>query len=147
MKENSETFVKDTKELAEELYDEFFEGKAFATQMYEMFSHRVEYMWDYVRVGRQFWCYNDEKCRYELITVTYKRSGVAFYTAENDETEHYFLRGSIQFGLMYPRVIYANELKKFSSECYGGDEEGVMKLLTKLKPCIPADYVKIDIEF
>ena len=37
----------------------------------------------YYQVGRQFWYFNENK--WKLITITYKRSGIIFYTAAGIE--------------------------------------------------------------
>ncbi len=137
----------DFKELAISLYNELYGNKPFATEMHNMFSDNIEYMWTYVQVGRQFWDYNDLTARYELITITYKRSGVAFYITDSDETEHYILKGSAHLGLLYPRIIYAEDLKQYAKECYGYSEEQVNDMLTTLKPATPADNVQIDVQF
>ena len=111
-------------------------------------SHKVARIWNYIKVGRQFWKYNDEKNVFELITITYVRSGVAFYTTEGYEGEQYLSKGCIGLSLLYPRVLYLKDIYENSrlSENDNPPYEHLVEMYTKMQLDIPVDYVKIDIE-
>ena len=145
--------IKNEKKIIDYLLDEYYEKRVAATRLHDMFPHDLEAVWDYIQEGRQFWDYDDKERIYKLITITYKRSGVAFYTVEGSDDEHYFCHGSIHADLLYPRVVHVQDIinnakKKYNTKHkYEVKEQDIIDLYTKMKLHIPADYVQIDVEF
>lgn len=72
--------------------------------------------WEDIAVGKRFWSYTQmfmsqnelegrlDPEKWRLITITYIRSGVAFYRIEEQEQEEYFERGSAMVGLIEPET-------------------------------------------
>lgn len=148
MEENNERFKKETKEFVEQFLDDYYSSATAATRLHDVFPHNLEGIWNYIKVGRQFWKYNDEKNVFELITITHVRSGVAFYTTEGCKDEQYLPKGCIGLDLLYPRVLYLKDIYEFS-KLTDNDKppyEHLVAMYTKMRLDIPADYVKIDIE-
>ena len=132
----------------EQFLDGYYSSATAATRLHDVFPHNSEGIWNYIKVGRQFWKYNDEENVFELITITYVRSGVAFYTTEGYEEEQFLPKGCIALHLLYPRVLYLKDIYE-SSKLMENDKppyEHLVEMYTKMKLDIPADYVKIDIE-
>lgn len=116
-----------------------------ATCLYDVFSHDSEACWNYIQVGRQFWVWNDSVEKFELLTITYKRSGVAFYVKDNSEKEYFILEGSYNGTHIRPRIIYIKDVADFLNEKTGKDcTEDVRLMYQSMEPDIP-DGVQIDI--
>lgn len=137
-----------TQEIVEQFLGDYYSSATAATMLHDVFPNNLEGIWKYVKVGRQFWQYNVDKEIYELITITYIRSGVAFYTTEGYDGEKYLPKGCIGLDLLYPRVLYLKDIYDFSrlSENDKPPYEHLVAMYTKMRLGIPADYVKIDIE-
>jgi hypothetical protein len=135
-------------EFVKQFLDDYYSSATAATRLHDIFPHNLEGIWNYIKVGRQFWKYNDEKNVFELITITYVRSGVAFYTTERFEEEQFLPKGCIGLCLLYPRVLYLKDIYENSmlNENDKPPYEHLVAMYTKMKLDIPADYVKIDVE-
>ena len=136
-------------EIVGQFLDDYYASATAATRLHDVFANNIEGMKNYFQVGRQFWMYDDLQMKYVLITITYIRSGIVFYIAENDYMERSFGSGSVFAELLYPRVLY---LKDVYNLTFQGDMsekppyEHLVAMYTTMKLDVPADYVKIDIE-
>lgn len=135
-------------EIVGQFLDDYYSSATAATMLHDVFSHNIEGMKNYFQVGRQFWMYDDLQMKYVLITITYIRSGIVFYTTEGDDEERSFASGSVFAELLYPRVLYLRDIYNFTLQMNNKPPyEHLVTMYTKMKLDIPADYVKIDIEF
>ena len=135
--------------IVKEYMDDYYCHATAATRLHDVFANNIEGMKNYFQVGRQFWMYDEKKEEYVLITITYVRSGIVFYTEEDEIEERSFGSGSVFAELLYPRVLY---LKDVYNLTFQGDMsekppyEHLVAMYTTMKLDVPADYVKIDIE-
>lgn len=132
------------------VYDVILKDSTAATSLYELFSKDSDAAAKYFKEGRQFWNYDYEQERYVLITVTYVRSGIVFYVREDcdNKREDSFGVKSIMARMLYPRVIYLQEVADaFREYMPDFDPDDLVKMYKRMKLDIPADYVKIDIDF
>lgn len=69
-------------------------------------------IYNYFKVGRKFWTglARLDSDKWELITITHKRSGVVFYTSSDRQGEQYFTENSVFSHLLIPETIYLSEL-------------------------------------
>lgn len=127
--------------------DDYYSSATAATRLHDVFANNIEGMKKYFKVGRQFWMYNDNKLAYVLITITYIRSGIVFYTTEGDSEERSFASGSVFAELLYPRVLYLRDIYNLTFQMNDKPPyEHLVAMYTKMKLDIPADYVQIDVE-
>lgn len=121
-----------------------------ATKLCELFNNEFESIKKQFKVGRQFWMYNEKKRKYVLITITYIRSGIVFFKEESDDCEKSFGDTSVVASLLYPRVIYADEVVEHInvvSRCQTITTcDEIRQLYKTIKMDIPDDYVVIDIK-
>ena len=68
------------------LYDVLLKNQRAATNLRNLFSDDMLAASKYIQAGRQFWQYNASTREFDLINITYVRSGIAFYVKEG-ETE------------------------------------------------------------
>ena len=81
----------------------------------------------YYQVGRQFWYFNENK--WKLITITYKRSGIIFYTADGIEGENWMPINCIDSMHLVPQTIYLSELPyEVPSFVEFDDYDGLIKI-------------------
>lgn len=141
---------KKSQEKSNIIFDFIVSGKPYRTELIELFSGDWFFVWKYIQVGRQFWKYDERAHIYRLITITYIRSGVAFYTVEDETDEHYLIEGSVNLGCLYPRIIYIKDIADFITE-YMPDKkdrmDDICHMFKIMVPEIPSPEVKIDIEY
>ena len=81
----------------------------------------------YYQVGRQFWYFNENK--WKLITITYKRSGIIFYTTTGIDDENWMPINCIDSMHLVPQTIYLSELPyKVPSFVEFDDYDGLIKI-------------------
>ena len=100
----------------------------YRSRMKDLFGRHEEKMYDYFQVGRKFWDFHHGK--WELITITYKRSNYFFYTI-NEETKEYCIPCDCVMAIcLVPETIYTSELPYNSShENYDFDDyHGAIKI-------------------
>ena len=91
----------------------------FATRLYELFCKHDEAVKAYIKVGRKFWHYDDEKTCWRKLTVTYVRSDVMFFTFDDEpNVEHAWFMGSINCLMMHVAEIHPYEIGNILSEWY-----------------------------
>lgn len=147
LKNNLHSINECHKEFVKEFMDNYYSNATAATRLHDVFANNVEGMKKYFQVGRQFWMYDDNKHAYVLITITYIRSGIVFYTTEGDDEERSFASGSVFAELLYPRVLYLRDIYNLTLQMNNKPPyEHLVEMYTKMNLDIPADYVKIDVE-
>lgn len=91
----------------------------FATRLYELFCKHDEAVKAYIKTGRKFWHYDGEKMRWRKLTVTYMRSGVMFFTFDDElDVEQAWFMGSLNCLMMHAAEIYPYEIGDILSEWY-----------------------------
>ena len=81
----------------------------------------------YYQVGRQFWYFNENK--WKLITITYKRSGIIFYTTTGIDGENWMPINCIDSMHLVPQTIYISELPYKIPSCVEFDDyDGLIKI-------------------
>lgn len=91
----------------------------FDTRLYELFCKEDEYVKAYIKVGRKFWHYDYEKRCWRKLTVTYVRSGVMFFTFDNEPNiEHGWFIASMNCLCLHAAEIHPYEISKILSERY-----------------------------
>lgn len=136
-------------EFVEQFLDDYYSSATAATRLHDVFANNIEGMKKYFKVGRQFWMYDEKKEKYVLITITYVRSGIVFYTEEDEIEERSFGCGSVFAELLYPKILYLKDIYNLNfpvDESKKPPYEHLVAMYTKMRLDIPADYVKIDIE-
>ena len=99
------------------MLQEDYANTTFASQLYELFGKRTELIIAYIKVGREFWHYDFEKSRYRKLKVTYIRSGVMFFTYEDEpDSEHAWFISSFNTCSLYAAQIYPYEIAKLLSK-------------------------------
>lgn len=130
------------------LYDVLLKNQCAATNLRKLFSDDMLAASKYIQAGRQFWQYNDSTREFDLITITYVRSGIAFYVKEGETEEDSFGTRSIAAALLYPRVIYlqdvAEQIKEYRPDF---NPEHLVTMYKRMTLDIPRDYMKIDVDY
>lgn len=130
------------------LYDVLLKNHSAAANLRKMFSDDMRAASKYLKVGRQFWKYNDNTEEFDLITITYIRSGIAFYVKEGEEEENSFGTKSLAAGLLYPRIIYLQDIAEFIKENHKDfNPEELVTMYKRMPLDIPRDYMKIDVDY
>lgn len=135
------------------IFDSIMTGKTYATKLYDLFDKDWASIWDYIKEGREFWVYDDKMHIYRLITITYIRSGIAFYKLVDDpsDKEYYIIEGSLSLGWLYPRIIYVKDMvkhmQKTSTDKRKDIEEELIHTFNIMVPDIPSPEVEIDVEY
>ena len=91
----------------------------FDTRLYELFCKEDEFVKAYIKVGRKFWHYDCEKMYWRKLTVTYVRSGVMFFTFDDEpDVEHGWFIESMNCLCLHAAEIHPYEISKIISERY-----------------------------
>ncbi len=99
-----------------DLINHDYSRMTFDTRLYELFCKKDKFVKAYIKVGRKFWHYDGD---WRKLTVTYVRSGVMFFTFDDDhEVEHAWFMGSMNCLTMHAAEIYPNEISEIISEMY-----------------------------
>lgn len=130
------------------LYDVLLKNQCAATNLKNLFSDDMQAASKYIKVGRQFWKYNEVTDEFDLITITYVRSGIVFYVKEGETEENSFGTRSVVAALLYPRVIYLQDVAEQIKVYYPDfNPEHLVTMYKRMELDIPRYYIKIDIDF
>lgn len=130
------------------LYDVLLKNQCAATNLKNLFSDDMQAASKYIKVGRQFWKYDEVTDEFDLITITYVRSGIAFYVKEGETEENSFGTRSVVAALLYPRVIYLQDVAEQIKVYYPDfNPEYLVTMYKRMELDIPRYYIKIDIDF
>ena len=91
----------------------------FDTCLYELFCKNDNAAKKYIKVDRKFWHYDGEKMRWKKLTVTYVRSGVMFFTFDDEpDVEQAWFMGSVNALMLHAAEIHPYEISEILSEMY-----------------------------
>ena len=91
----------------------------FDTRLYELFCKNDSFVEAYIKVGRKFWHYDEEKDKWRMLTVTYVRTGVMFFTFDDEpDVEFAFFIRSFYCLMLRAAEIYPDEISKILAERY-----------------------------
>lgn len=111
--------MNDLEQLVIDLINHDYSHMTFDTRLYELFCKEDEFVKAYIKVGRKFWHYDGEKMCWRKLTVTYIRSGVMFFTFDDEpDAEHAWFMGSMNCLSMHAAEIYPYEISTILSERY-----------------------------
>ena len=102
-----------------DLINHDYSHTTFDTRLYELFCKQSEAVKKYIKVGRKFWHYDGKKTCWRKLTVTYIRSGVVFFTFEDEpEVEHAWFIDSYAILTLHVAEIYPYEISEILREWY-----------------------------
>lgn len=112
------------------------------TRLYDLFDKDIEDIADYIKVGRMFWMYDEQRKEYGLIEITYVRANVAFYKQVSSIEEKAFFKNSAGACFLYPRHIFVDDvvkhvLKRGEFENYGEAYQSVYTFFRKYPLDVP----------
>lgn len=89
------------------------------TCLYELFNRQDEAIKAYIKVGRKFWHYDEERAKWRKLTVTYIRTGVMFFTFDDEpDVEWAWFMGSINALSLHAAEIYPYEISEILRGLY-----------------------------
>lgn len=111
-----------------------YSDTVFTSKLYEMFGKDVDDVKSYIKVGRKFWHFDPDKHRFRMITVTYIRSGVMFFTFDDDpdQNEEAWYLGSFNTMMLHAAQIFPYEIASILSK---DDQRMKTRFLEMLKQC------------
>lgn len=102
-----------------DLINHDYSKTTFATRLYELFCKYDKAVEAYIKIGRKFWHYDGEKMCWRKLTVTYVRSGVMFFTFDDEpDVEHAWFTSSMNCLMMYAAEIHPHEISEILREWY-----------------------------
>lgn len=107
-----------------DMIDGDYSNTVFTSMLYEMFSKHTEAIAEYIKPNREFWHF-DGKLGYRKLKVTYVRSGVVFFTFDDEpDIEHAWFIGSFNVCSLYAAQIFPYEIGRILSRWfnYAGKE-------------------------
>lgn len=109
----------DIKQQIIDLINNDYSHTTFDTRLYELFCKQEKAVKQYIKVGRKFWHYDGDKIGWRKLTVTYVRSGVMFFTFNDEpDVEHAWFMGSMNCLALHAAEIHPYEISEILSEWY-----------------------------
>lgn len=126
-KEEIEQYVKD-------IFECDYSNVTFTSQLFDMFGKHTEGIEQYIKEGRKFWFYDEEKYKYRKLNVVYVRTGVMFFEFEDEPgVEHAMFMGSYNCASLHAAQIYPYEIGKILSEWYENADVDFPEICKKCK--------------
>lgn len=130
------------------LFDVLLKNQRAATKLWTMFNKDKDAIAATFKPGRKFWMFNEDKLEFELITITYVRSDVAFYIKQQDDIEEYIDTHSMAAAMLYPERIYIQEIiNHLKNTGIPFKPNNIIEMYKRMPLSIPRDYIKITIDF
>lgn len=99
-----------------DLINHDYSNTVFDTRLYELFCKEDEAVKKYIKVGRKFWHYDGG---WRKLTITYVRSGVMFFTFDDEpEIEYAWFTDSLNCLWLHAAEIHPHEISKIISKWY-----------------------------
>lgn len=103
--------------LVHQLMGNDYSGMTFCTTLSEMFGKRNEDIAEYIKPDREFWHFDD--CRWHKLKVTHVRSGVMFFTFEDEPSvEKAWFISSFYAQTLCMAQVYPYEIAEILSKTY-----------------------------
>lgn len=99
--------------------DYSYSHTTFSTRLYDLFCKQDDGVKKYIKVGRKFWHFDENRKYWRKLTVTYTRTGVMFFTFDDEpDVEHaWFI--SCMYGLtLQAAEIHPYEISEILREWY-----------------------------
>ncbi len=131
---NTEVKEEVLKKVLKILIDDYSDT-VFTSKLYEMFGKDVDDVKSYIKVGRKFWHFDPDKHRFRMITVTYIRSGVMFFTFDDDpdQNEEAWYLGSFNTMMLHAAQIFPYEIGKLLSKHFENMETRFLEICKQCK--------------
>ena len=112
-----------------DLLNHDYSNVTFDTRLYELFGKQDESVKAYIKIGRKFWYYDEERGKWRKLTVTYIRTGVMFFTFDDEpDIEGAWFMRSFNCLMMRAAEIYPYEISEILSKRYpDNDFAGICK--------------------
>jgi len=111
--------MNDEGQLILDLLNRDYSHMTFYTCLYDLFCKEDEAVKAYIKVGRKFWHYDGERTRWRKLTVTYIRSGIMFFTFDDEpDVERAWFMGSTNVLSLHAAEIHPREISEILRERY-----------------------------
>lgn len=126
----------DAEEIINAIFFNDYSNSTFTSCLYEMFGKQSEAIEAYIKEGREFWHYDGDKSYYRKLTVTYIRSGVMFFTYNDEpDIEHAWFIGSFNAASLFAAQIYPYEIGKILSKWFENADTDFPEICKQCKWC------------
>ena len=104
-------------ELVLSIVNHDYSKMTFSTRLRDMLGKRPENVAEYIKVGREFWHFDEGIWR--KLKVTYIRSGVMFFEfCDEPNVEHAWFISSFNASSLHAAQIYPYDIERMLSEEY-----------------------------
>lgn len=112
---------------------EFFLGEPFNARVYDFFKvsdcTKMDTALDsFIQVNDKFHIFDENTRKWNVMTVTYKRSGVVFYKLEESQSELHLDIGSVLSYSLVPLTINVNRLIDIMSPLHNIDRDQLLQV-------------------
>ena len=133
-----------TEQVILDILNSDYSNITLTTQLYKMFGGDDTAVKSYIKPGREFWHYDEEKKAFRKLKVTYVRTGVMFFNyVDEPDVEYAWFTGSFNAISLYAAQIFPYEVGRLLSvenkdaekefpemcrQCKWGDCDGRIKV-------------------